>query len=259
MLARRLGRAGEALFSRSRSSWVSDLMLPRATTTPEHFDPLLIKQTIKAVGIRTAPAHVGRVLKVFGSDLLKRPAVKSVCVDPETPGLRVVLLEPTKFSAVQDVDQQLSNKQRELLEELGDTSVVTSDVHLDFRSFSTEEILASLLPADIAAVRSFEGIGHIAHLNLRDEHLPHKHLIGEVILAKNPGLRTVVSKVGNIKSQFRTFEMEVIAGDDDTEAIVGEGGFRFQLDFRKVYWNSRLGTEHHELATSFQLDDIVCK
>ena len=42
---------------------------------------------------------------------------------------------------------------------------------------------------------SFETVGHIAHLNLRDELLPYKHLVGQVLLDKNPSIRTIVNKV----------------------------------------------------------------
>lgn len=45
------------------------------------------------------------------------------------------------------------------------------------------------------APSSFETIGHIAHLNLRDEQLPYRHLIAQVLLDKNPHLKTIVNKV----------------------------------------------------------------
>lgn len=37
-----------------------------------------------------------------------------------------------------------------------------------------------LLPAGVDAPSSFETIGHLIHLNLREEQLPYKHLIGKV-------------------------------------------------------------------------------
>ena len=52
-----------------------------------------------------------------------------------------------------------------------------------------------LLPAGSEVPSSFESIGHIAHLNIRDELLPYKHVIGQVIMDKNPNITTVVNKV----------------------------------------------------------------
>jgi tRNA G37 N-methylase Trm5 len=37
-----------------------------------------------------------------------------------------------------------------------------------------------LLPAGVDAPSSFETVGHVVHLNLRDEQLPYKHVIGQV-------------------------------------------------------------------------------
>ncbi len=52
-----------------------------------------------------------------------------------------------------------------------------------------------LLPPDVEVPSSFESVGHIAHLNLREEQLPHRYVIGQVLLDKNPNIRTVVNKV----------------------------------------------------------------
>lgn len=70
------------------------------------------------------------------------------------------------------------------------------------------------------APSSFTTVGHIAHMNLKDEYLPWKTLIGEIILDKNPNLRTVVNKMDSIDTTFRFFKMEVLAGDDDMIAEV---------------------------------------
>ena len=120
---------------------------------------------------------------------------------------------------------------------------------LGYEHLTVEEVLHKLLPGDVGEGRpsSYEQAGHIAHLNLRDEMLPYKHMIGQVILDKNPMLRTVVNKLGNIENEFRTFPMEVIAGQDDFDVTVRESGAKLAFNFRNVYWNSRLQTEHARL------------
>lgn len=126
---------------------------------------------------------------------------------------------------------------------------------------------------------SFEIAGHIAHLNLREEALPYKYLIGKAILDKNgPKIKLVVNKIGNIENEFRTFPMEILAGEclnmkkvetlchattssNETVQVkigpqheslmkveVKEHGCRFQLDFARVYFNSRLQSEHARLV-----------
>ena len=70
-----------------------------------------------------------------------------------------------------------------------------------------------------------------AHLNLNDEYLPYKYIIGEVILdvcvyiriqsleglmnvvQKNKGIKTVVNKLNSIDTTFRFFKMELLAGE----------------------------------------------
>jgi hypothetical protein len=57
-------------------------------------------------------------------------------------------------------------------------------------------------------------------MNLKDDYLPYKHLIGQVIMDKNPHLRTVVNKMDSIDTTFRFFKMELLAGEDDMVAEV---------------------------------------
>lgn len=74
----------------------------------------------------------------------------------------------------------------------------------------------------------------------------------------SPQIKTVVNKTNTIHDVFRFFKMEVIAGDSNLYTSVKQDGCIFEFDFSKVYWNSRLQTEHSRLVEFFDSDDVVC-
>lgn len=133
----------------------------------------------------------------------------------------------------------------------------THEVLLDYQHYSADVILRELLPPEVEVPTSFETVGHIARLTLREEHLPYKSIIGEVLLDKNPHLRTVVNKVGEIENEFRVSDMEVLAGEPNFETEVVQYKARFRLDFSKVFWNSRLEAEHRRVVESFHPSEVV--
>lgn len=104
---------------------------------------------------------------------------------------------------------------------------------------------------------SFSKVGHIVHVNLREHLYPYKKLIGEVLLDKISGCRTVVNKVQNIDNTYRNFQMEVLNGDDDMLTTVKESNCTFKFDFSKVYWNSRLSTEHERIIKKISENDVL--
>jgi tRNA (guanine37-N1)-methyltransferase len=77
---------------------------------------------------------------------------------------------------------------------------------------------------------------------------------------KNPSIRTVINKTDEVgtHSEFRTFGYEVLFGPDDMNVEVGEGDCVFKFDYSKVYWNSRLQTEHKRLVDMFNPGQVVC-
>ena len=52
--------------------------------------------------------------------------------------------------------------------------------------------------------------------------------------------------------------MEILAGENNLSTSVKQDGCIFEFDFSKVYWNSRLQTEHSRLVKLFESDDVVC-
>ena len=104
----------------------------------------------------------------------------------------------------------------------------------------------------------FEVVGKIAHFNLRDEYLKYKYFIGQLVLDKNPSISTVVNKVGKIENVYRTYEMEIIAGEENYNVEHKEGNIKFKFDLRKTYWCSRLQSERDRILNLIRKNDVLC-
>ncbi|KAL8785444.1 MAG: hypothetical protein Q9213_003374 [Squamulea squamosa] len=135
-------------------------------------------------------------------------------------------------------------------------------LELDYNYWTYHDIISAILPEseqDEIPV-GFSVVGHVAHLNLRDQYLPYKTLIASVLMDKNPTIRTVINKIDDVgeENEFRTFRYEVLAGPDDMNVEVKEQDCILNFDYSKVYWNTRLGTEHHRLVSEFKPGEAVC-
>ncbi|KAH8099825.1 Met-10+ like-protein-domain-containing protein [Cristinia sonorae] len=198
------------------------------------------------------PAHKAGLLMqapALRKTLLDLPQIKRVI--PCEDGSRLVLLRVTEKAAL--LPEAVTLFEQENIE----LSEHTLD--LDYNFWTVEDIFQAVLPEDLleGAPAGFATVGHISHLNLNDEYLPYKYIIGQVILDKLPTIRTVVNKLDNIDNKFRVFEMEVLAGENNFVVEQSESSCTFRFDFSQVYWNSRLHTEHARLVDTFKPEDVV--
>ncbi|TFK30950.1 hypothetical protein FA15DRAFT_580267 [Coprinopsis marcescibilis] len=230
-----------------------DVSPPPYLGSREQLDKSAFRKTLPVLAARVQPDKVGRFLK---GDVMKRaildiPKVRTVAPDLANEGTRLVLLRMSREADIPSDALEFIKKES--------NGLVTYDVDLDYNYWTSDEILHSFLPEDIrqGAPSGFAIVGHIAHLNLNDEYLPYKHIIGELVLDKNPRVRTVVNKLNSIDNQFRFFKMELLAGEPDYVVEHHESDCRFLFDFTKVYWNSRLHTEHERLVQLFKPEDVV--
>ena len=135
-----------------------------------------------------------------------------------------------------------------------------------FKFFIEEEIKNKKLIEDESSLNDllkslpngFEIVGKIAHMNLRDNYLKYKYFIGQLILDKNPSLSTVINKVGKIDNIYRTYEMEILAGEKNYNVDHKEGNIRFQFDLRKTYWCSRLQNERDRILKLIEKNEVLC-
>ncbi|KAG5185254.1 hypothetical protein JKP88DRAFT_269654 [Tribonema minus] len=216
-------------------------------------DKELFNETIHVVALKVPVKQTSTVMQALKADLLNMPKRKNVYAAPgaDAATTRLVLLKQScALSADGATVAGLSDAGAELVARLG-LAPTSYAVTVDYSHYTAEEAVRRLLRGRVAGdaevTHAFESVGHVAHLNLRAPLLPYRRVIGQVILDKNKNLRTVVNKTGEISSEFRTFPMEVLAGDDDTNVEVHESGCTFCFDFREVYWNSRLQAEHARL------------
>ncbi|KAK1932733.1 tRNA (guanine(37)-N1)-methyltransferase [Babesia divergens] len=125
-----------------------------------------------------------------------------------------------------------------------------------YEDFSLDECLR-LLGDENGVMVSFETVGHIAHLNLPTERLWAKDIIAKILLDKHKHIRTVVNKVKEVDNKFRTMELELLGGEDNLVTTQLENRYTFKIDFRNVYWNSRLIQERERISDTFHMGDVV--
>lgn len=77
---------------------------------------------------------------------------------------------------------------------------------------------------------------------------------------KNPQIRTVINKTDEVgeQNEYRTFSYELLAGEHDMKVELHEKNCVFSFDYSKVYWNSRLETEHRRLVDIFKPGEAIC-
>ena len=224
---------------------------------PVVIDRDAFKTTLRVRAVRVPTRETDAVLRALRGFALDLPKVKAVAKDEDAGGNLVLLCDKVRDATLEGVIPE--EKLRVVRGRVGGAIEVTEyEVPLSYEYFNAAQVLRKLLPSAVDVPSSFETVGHVAHMNLREEHEEHKYLIGSVILEKNDRLRTVVNKVGNIESEFRVPDWELLAGEPSLVTQVKQHGMTFSLDFGTVYWNSRLETEHKRLVDTFKENEVIC-
>jgi tRNA (guanine37-N1)-methyltransferase len=114
----------------------------------------------------------------------------------------------------------------------------------------TEEEAAELYSA-------FDQIGDIIVIRIPDSLLSKKKIIGETLLENVHPARSVFYQASDVEGDFRTRNLEIIAGEDNTETEYKEFGCRFKVDVEKAFFSPRLSTERDRIADLVQDGEVV--
>ena len=230
------------------------LFLERRTAAAAARFLLVPRSRLTRSNVAAPQAKCNVVMKALRSVALDLPRQRCIMPDPHDSDTRLFLLR----ESVKDRELPTVTPEQRETAGLSELAWTTHELRLEYDYFNADEILRQILPEGCEVPGSFETVGHIAHLNLRDELREFRHVIGRVLLDKNPRLRTVVNKIGTIESEFRVPTWELLAGDTSLETEVRQHGVTFKVDFGEVYWNSRLEAEHKRVIDSIKPGEILC-
>jgi len=120
---------------------------------------------------------------------------------------------------------------------------------------SLENILTSQESQEL--ISSFDQIGDIIIVKIPDSLLTKKKLIGETLLNEVKIARSVFYQASAVEGDFRTRNLEILAGEDKTETEYKEFGCKFTVDVENAFFSPRLSTERERIANLVQDGEIV--
>lgn len=225
---------------------------PEAVKEMTNLDKSKFNKELSLAVIHLKNVKISAVLPLLKKYLLKLDNLKPIQTKNDTT---LIYLNPNMINQWIDIPED----ERRNFESMNITidNLKNQKETIGYDNFTADDIFKSVLPSHQEGLASFTKIGHIVHVNLREHLLPYKNLIGQVLLEKVPGCTTVVNKINMIDNTYRNFKMEVLSGENNMMVRLKECNCTFEMDFSKVYWNSRLSTEHERIIKKIKSNEVL--
>ena len=97
-------------------------------------------------------------------------------------------------------------------------------------------------------VSAFDQIGGIIIVRIPDSLLHRKELIGKTLLDEVKAAKSVFCQSSAVGGDYRTRDLEVIAGVDSARTTYKESGCVFLVDVKNAFFSPRLSTERARIA-----------
>ena len=104
---------------------------------------------------------------------------------------------------------------------------------------------------------AFDQVGDIIIVRIPDSLSSKKKIIGETLLEQVKTAKSVFYQSSSVEGEFRTRDLEILAGEDKTETEYKEFGCRFIVDVKKAFFSPRLSTERNRIADLVQEGETV--
>ena len=106
-------------------------------------------------------------------------------------------------------------------------------------------------------ISAFDQIGDIIIVRIPDSLISKKQIIGKTLLEQVSTANSVFYQSSPVEGDFRTRQLEVIAGEDKTQTEYKENGCRFIVDVEKAFFSPRLSTERERIAGLVKDGEVI--
>jgi len=106
-------------------------------------------------------------------------------------------------------------------------------------------------------ISAFDQIGEIIIVRIPDSLLSKKEIIGNALLDQVKIVRSVYYQASAVEGNFRTRDLAILAGEDNTETEYKEFGCRFRVDVKNAFFSPRLSTERERIANLIQNGEVM--
>ncbi len=104
---------------------------------------------------------------------------------------------------------------------------------------------------------AFDQVGDIIIIRIPDSLLSKKEIIGKTLLEQVKTAKSVFYQSSSVEGDFRTRDLEILAGENKTETEYKELGCRFIVDVKKAFFSPRLSTERDRISDLVQEGETV--
>jgi tRNA (guanine37-N1)-methyltransferase len=129
----------------------------------------------------------------------------------------------------------------------------------DFQPKNLFEAVKEIIPAELHEYipKAYDMIGDIVIIDIPDEVSRYKKAIGSSLLKLFPSINSVYRKASSVSGEFRTRELDLIAGEEKCKTIHIEYGVKISVNVCETYFSPRLGEEHRRVADSAKEDECI--
>ena len=139
-------------------------------------DKTAFKTTVQVPVLHIPSAKISELGKCLNKKMFKVVGIKPIAEIASDKSTKLLLLDPIKCPTVDSFTDEEKTLMQNLGVDLDDWQ--WHDIELLYENWTHSEVLRAILPKETDGITGFSSVGHILHLNLKDDVVDFKEVIG---------------------------------------------------------------------------------